>query len=82
MIRMFVVFAVFLSLALPLFGDDAVQVVMTCQDGSKSLSAEKPLQLGMDEVDLCGFASLRDTKTVSRKDAKAQRGAFFANVIR
>jgi hypothetical protein len=37
------VFATILSLMLPAAADDAVQVVMTCQDGSKSLSTEKPL---------------------------------------
>jgi O-glycosyl hydrolase len=33
---------------LPAVADDAVQVVMTCQDGSKSLSTEKPLQFGKE----------------------------------
>jgi len=48
MTRILMVFATILSLMLPAAADDAVQVVVTCQDGSKSLSTEKPLQFGKE----------------------------------
>ena len=48
MTRMLMVFAAVLSLMRPAAAEDAVQVVMSCQDGSKSLSEEKPLQFGKE----------------------------------
>jgi glucosylceramidase len=50
--HMFIMMAVFLSFALPSLTDDSVQVIMTSQDGSRSLTEENPLR----------FAKERNTK--------------------